>query len=106
MLNAAPIDESAPAPPATLPGAVAAGRGRASWSGLLRFSLVAVPVKAYAATATASESRCHQLHADCGQRVRYEKHCPLHGKVDSGAIVSGYEYAKDQYLVLDDAELD
>jgi len=106
MLNATPIDESAPAPPATLPGAVAAGRGRASWSGLLRLSLVAVPVKAYPATATSSESRCHQLHADCGQRIRYEKHCPLHGKVDSGAIVSGYEYAKDQYLVLDDAELD
>src|SRR5438046_7689154 len=88
---------------AVLPGAVPAGRGRASWSGLLRLSLVAVPVKAYPATSTSSESRCHQLHADCGQRIRYEKHCPLHGKVDSGAIVSGYEYAKDQYLVLDDA---
>src|SRR5258708_7329820 len=46
------------------------------------------------------------LHAGCGQRIRYEKHCPLHGKVEAGAIASGYAYARDQYLVLDEAELD
>jgi DNA end-binding protein Ku len=86
--------------------AAAAPRGRASWSGLLRLSLVAVPVKAYPATATPSESRCHQLHAGCGQRIRYEKHCPQHGKVDAAAIVSGYPYAPDQYVVIDDDQLD
>src|SRR6266852_6575706 len=81
-------------------------RGRASWSGLLRLSLVAVPIKAYPATTTSSETHCHQLHADCGQRIRYEKHCPRHGKVEAGAIVSGYPYAPEQYLVLDDDQLD
>jgi DNA end-binding protein Ku len=68
--------------------------------------LVAVPIKAYPATTTSSETHCHQLHADCGQRIRYEKHCPHHGKVEAGAIVSGYPYAPNQYLVLDDDQLD
>jgi len=40
-------------------------RGRSSWSGLLRVSLVAVPVNAYAAVSSASSSsHCHMLHAD------------------------------------------
>ena len=92
--------------PASREGLAAVPRGRASWSGLLRLSLVAVPVKAYPAATTSQESHCHQLHADCGQRIRYEKHCPRHGKVEVGAIVSGYPYAPEQYLVLDDDQLD
>src|SRR5438105_1341215 len=84
----------------------AAPRGRASWSGLLRLSLVAIPVKAYPATSTTPELSFHQLHAGCGQRIRYDKRCPLHGSVEAGAIVRGYTYAPDQHLVLDEAELD
>ena len=86
--------------------AAAAPRGRASWSGLLRLSLVSVPVKAYPATTTTSDTHCHQLHADCGQRIRYVKQCPIHGPVEAGAIVSGYPYAHDQYVVIDDDQLD
>ena len=85
---------------------VTASRGRASWSGLLRLSLVAIPVKAYPATSTAPELAFHQLHAGCGQRIRYDKRCPVHGSVDAGAIVRGYAYAPEQHLVLDEAELD
>jgi DNA end-binding protein Ku len=81
-------------------------RGRASWSGLLKLSLVAVPVKAYPAAASSQDVRSHWLHAGCGQRIRYEKHCPVHGKVDTGAIVSGYQRGPEQYVVLDEAELD
>src|SRR5262249_30757139 len=98
-----------PAPSADQAAAVpaaAAPRGRASWSGLLRLSLVAVPVKAYPATTTTSETHCHQLHADCGQRIRYLKQCPVHGPVEAGAIVSGYPYAPDQYVVIADDQLD
>ncbi len=87
-------------------GAAPAPRGRASWSGLMRLSLVAVPVKAYPATVSGKESHFNQLHAGCGQRIRYEKHCPVHGKVEAGAIVSGYPVAPDQYVVLDEADLD
>ena len=83
-----------------------AARGRTSWSGLLRISLVAVPVKAYPAVNTTTATFFNQLHADCGQRIRYEKRCPAHGPVDSAAIVRGYAYAPDQYVVVEADELD
>jgi len=81
-------------------------RGRSSWSGLLRISLVAVPVKAYAAvSSTSSSSRCHMLHAGCGQRIGYQKHCPRHGAVESAGIVRGYEYSRGQHVVVEPEEL-
>jgi DNA end-binding protein Ku len=105
------VSEGTPSTPAADAGAVETAltsgpRGRATWSGLLKLSLVAVPVKAYPAIASAQQTHFNQLHAGCGQRIRYEKHCPLHGKVDTGAIVSGYQYAHDQYVVIDEAELE
>ena len=81
-------------------------RGRASWTGILQVSLVAMPVKAYPATSSTDTVRFNQLHAECGQRIRYEKHCPIHGKVEAAEIVKGYPYAPDQYVVVEDAELE
>ena len=85
----------APAPPS-----------RPSWSGLLRISLVSVPVKAYPAVRSATASPCHFLHADCGQRIRYLKHCPQHGAVPADAIVRGYEYAPNQHVIMEAEELE
>jgi DNA end-binding protein Ku len=104
-----------PAPTATCTAAAngqpagclaAAPRGRPSWSGLLRLSLVAVPVQAYPAVRSTSASHFHFLHADCGQRIAYHKHCPRHGTVPADAIVRGYEYAPDQYVVVEPQELE
>jgi DNA end-binding protein Ku len=68
---------------------------------------VAVPVKAYAAVSSSScLPPCHLLHAECGQRIAYHKHCPRHGAVSAEAIVRGYEYAPDQYVVVEPHELD
>ena len=91
-------------PPAACPAPAA--RGRPSWSGLLRLSLVTIPVKAYAAVRTTSASHFHLLHADCGQRIAYRKHCPSHGSVEGDAIVRGYAYARDQHVVVEPEELD
>jgi len=91
---------------AALPQGSASPRGRPSWSGLLQLSLVTVPVKAYPAVSSSDASHFHQLHADCGQRIRYEKRCPVHGPVDSAAIAKGYPYAPDQYVVVEADELD
>jgi Ku70/Ku80-like protein len=79
--------------PVASPAAIPGPRGRASWSGLLRLSLVAVPVKAYPAVSTSDEVHFNQLHADCGQRISYQKYCPQHGPLETGAIVRGYQYA-------------
>jgi DNA end-binding protein Ku len=81
-------------------------RGRPSWSGLLRISLVAVPVKAYPAVSGATASPFHFLHADCGQRIRYLKHCPQHGAVSAEAIVRGYQYAPHHYVLMEAEELE
>src|SRR5712692_2732753 len=84
-----------------------APRGRPSWSGILRISLVAVPVRAYPAVSSSSSTpHAHLLHADCGQRITYGKTCPRHGSVPAEAIVKGYEYAPDQYVVVEAQELE
>src|SRR5439155_26401542 len=86
--------------------AAGAPRGRPSCSGLLRFSLVALPVKAYAAVASKTVSHFHLLHAGCGQRLQYHKRCPKHGPVPSDAIVKGYPYSRDRCVVVEPEELE
>ena len=83
------------------------GKGRASWSGLLKFGLVSFPVEAFNVLKREQGTiALHQLHAACHSRIRYEKHCPIHGKVPNDEIVSGYEYGKDQYIEITPEELD
>lgn len=80
---------------------------RSSWKGFLRLSLVSIPVKAYTAAASGGGSiSLNQLHAECHSRIKYQKVCPLHGEVATDEIVMGYEFAKDQYAVIDVDELD
>jgi DNA end-binding protein Ku len=79
---------------------------RSSWKGFLRLSLVSVPVKAYTASATSAEIHLRQLHKDCHNPVKYKKTCPLHGELKASDIISGYEYAKDQFVVVDTDELE
>jgi DNA end-binding protein Ku len=80
---------------------------RSSWKGFLKLSLVSIPVKAYTATSSGgSEIRLNQLHAECHSRINYKKTCPIHGEVPNDQIVSGYEYSKGQYVIVDTDELD
>jgi len=80
---------------------------RSSWKGFLRLNLVSVPVKGYTATSSGGgEVALNQIHAVCNSRIKYQKHCPIHGEVPKEEIVSGYEIAKDQYVVIDPAEVD
>ncbi len=78
---------------------------RTSWKGFLKLSLVSVPVRAFTAHATTETIRLNQLHDECHSRVRYKKVCPAHGELSSDDIVSGYEYGKDQYVVIQQDEL-
>ena len=99
-------DAVSPDLPDTLPAGAAAPYGRPSWSGLLQFSLVGIPLKAYPAVRTRDVPSGHLLHAACSQRLRYAKHCPAHGAVDSAAIVRGYEYGPGRHVVVAPEELD
>lgn len=82
---------------------------RSVWKGFIQFSLVSVPVRAYAAAASSGSGgdiRLNQLHSACHSRIKYQKVCPAHGEVRQDEIVSGYEFAKDQYVVIDPGEIE
>src|SRR5258707_2134499 len=93
---------------ASLPlgSAAAAPYGRPSWSGLLQFSLVGIPLKAFPAVRSRDVPSAHLLHAACGQRLRYAKQCPTHGPVEAAAVVRGYEYGPGQHVRIEPEELD
>jgi DNA end-binding protein Ku len=79
---------------------------RSSWKGFLKLSLVSVPVKAYTASASeGAEIKLNQLHKECNSRIQYKKSCPIHGEIPNDQIVSGFEYAKGQYVIVDTDEL-
>ncbi len=79
---------------------------RSSWKGHIRLSLVSIPVKAFTASASGKEIRLNQLHEECKSRIRYQKVCPQHGEVSGSEIVKGYEFTKDQYVIVDEEEID
>lgn len=79
---------------------------RPSWSGMISFGLVNIPVRAYAAARDESTA-FHQIHKDDTGRVRYQKVCKVCGnELQNEDIVKGYEYKKNEYVVLEDEELD
>jgi DNA end-binding protein Ku len=78
---------------------------RPSWSGLLQFSLVGIPLKAFPAVRTRDVPSANLLHAECGERIRYAKQCPVHSTVDSAAIVKGYEYGPGRHVIAQPDEL-
>ncbi len=78
---------------------------RSSWKGFIKLSLVSVPVKAYTATASGGDIRLRQLHKECHSPIRNRVVCPLHGEIDRADLVSGYEYAKGQFVEVDPEEL-
>ena len=92
--------------PEILPQGSGAPYGRPSWSGLLQFSLVGIPLKAFPAVRSRDLPTAHLIHAGCGQRLRYAKQCPTHGPVDAAGTVRGYEYGPGQHVLVEPEELD
>lgn len=47
----------------------------------------------------------NQLHSVCHSRIKYDKRCPTcERSVKSDEIVKGYEYAKEQYVIMDEED--
>ncbi len=76
------------------------------WTGQLRISLVSFGVRLYAATESANRVSMNQLHKGCNQRVRNQNVCPTHGQIGRDEIVKGYEYEKDAYVIIEQADLE
>jgi DNA end-binding protein Ku len=79
---------------------------RASWTGYLRLSLVTIPVRLYNAVSSTGKVSLNQLHKNCNLRLRQQMVCPEHGKVEKEDIVKGYEFEKDRYVVVEEADLE
>ncbi len=75
---------------------------KAFWKGAISFGLVVIPVKMSVATETKSIS-FHVLHKKCLTRPKQVWHCEQDKEYfNSTETVRGYEYTKDQYVVLED----
>lgn len=79
---------------------------RPVWKGQLRLSLVSIPVEVHSATKRGSRVSFRQIHEPSGKRVRYQKTVPGVGPVDADEIMKGYELDDDEYLLLDQDEID
>ena len=73
---------------------------RSMWKGSIAFGLVNIPIELYSATRD-HRPKFRLLHAKDEQPVRYERVCQKEGKpVAWDDLVKGYEYAKNQFVVL------
>jgi len=78
---------------------------RAISSGTISFGLVSIPIKVYTATSPQT-LRFNMLDAQHRQRLKQQYVSARSGEVvERSQTVRGYEYAKDQYVVLADEEL-
>jgi DNA end-binding protein Ku len=72
----------------------------------ISFGLVSVPVNLYSSSESKSSVSFNMLHKKCGSRLKQFYTCPKDNEtVSREDTVKGYEFAKDQYVVLSTEEL-
>lgn len=77
---------------------------RAIWKGAVSFGMVAIPIKLYPATKS-KDVAFASLHNTCHTRINYRKYCAYHETfVEQDELVKGYQYTKDQYVVMEPAD--
>lgn len=78
---------------------------RPYWSGQIRLSLVTMPVNIYAALNSATQINLHEIYEPTGERVRRQK--VVNDKaIANDDIIKGFEYDKDEYVLLKQEEID
>lgn len=76
-------------------------------SGTISFGLVNIPVKVYSANESGGRISFNQLHAERKTRLKQQMYDPVTGEiVPKEQIIKGYEYAKDQYVIVNEEELE
>ena len=83
---------------------------RTSWNGSLSFGLVSIPVGLAPATKPAarqSDVSFRLLHREDATPIKQKRWCPAHDReVTQDEIVRGYEVAKGQFIIVEDADLE
>lgn len=79
---------------------------RAIWRGTISFGMVSIPVKLFTAT-DSQDISFKQLHAADNSPIRLIRRCAADGEdLSPDEIVKGYEYSKDRYVIVTDADID
>src|SRR6185369_8452626 len=83
---------------------------RTTWNGSVSFGLVNIPVGLAPATKPAarqSDVSFRMLHRECQTPIKQKRWCPVHERdVESDELVRGWEVAKGQFLMVEDADLE
>jgi DNA end-binding protein Ku len=83
---------------------------RTIWNGSISFGLVNIPVGMALATKPAarqSDVSFRMLHRECGTPIKNKRWCPQHDReVGNDEIVKGWEVAKGQFVVVEEADLE
>ena len=79
---------------------------RAYWQGQIRLALVSIPVEIYSATKSGAAVKFRQIHEPTGKPIQYEKVAEGVGPVDPDDIMKGFEIEKNEYVLLDQDEID
>jgi DNA end-binding protein Ku len=75
------------------------------WTGYLTFGLISMPVRLFSGARSSSIS-FNMLHRDDLSRLKQQYVCLADGKVvERSDIVKGYEYRKDEYVVIEPDEI-
>jgi DNA end-binding protein Ku len=83
------------------------GPVRPYWKGYLKLSLVSCPIALYAGTASTERASFRQINKKTGNRLRQQLVDDVTREVVEGPDKGrGYEYSKNAYIPVDDAELD
>jgi DNA end-binding protein Ku len=83
---------------------------RTIWNGSISFGLVNIPIGLALATkpaARSSDVSFRTLHRECGTPIKQKRWCPVHDReVPNDEIVKGWEVAKGQFVIVEDADLE
>jgi DNA end-binding protein Ku len=80
---------------------------RAYWKGYLKLSLVSCPIALYPASSSSERISFNRINRKTGNRLKQQMvDAGTSEPVDKENIARGYEYAKGQYLVIEDEEID
>ena len=80
---------------------------RAYWKGYLKLSLVSCPIALYPASSSSERVSFNRINTKTGNRLKQQMVDAESGEpVDKEDIGRGYEYAKGQYILVEDDELE
>src|SRR5438105_3402892 len=80
---------------------------RAYWKGYLKLSLVSCPIALYPASSSSERVSFNRINRKTGNRLKQQLMDSESGEpVEREDIARGYEYAKGQYLIVEDDELE